>query len=517
MPERRELAPAMVVFATVALFLTWLIGNRLVLVNDEGIYLDGAVRLLQGSRLYRDFFALTGPGTFWNLALLFRFFGVSLAAARVLVIADLALIAACMYWLIAKFRSRQLAFWVCGCYVALLAADTSSLVVNHRWDSTACSLVAVACFVHGMRCGRLWPFVAAGAMSSYAAWITPPVGLIAVVLLAWIFFDKRLTQIAAFSAGLGAVSVMVVAELMWSGSLPAFVTALFWTASQYSGANHFSYGAIIGGYGQLFSDARGLDWLIRLFLVFFVALPAIIPILALSLSLFRPDFRRGPGLLVALCATAAVAGCYPRMDVGHLIYAAPLWYVIAACSVTALLQMRVKMILVAACSAGAFVFGLNAVIQRTALVPMRGRVGGLAVQRDQLSLVRDLTQTVGNGDDFFAFPYLPIAYFLTGGRNPTRYSFLQPGMMSDADEQSALDALTRSPPSKVLYMDVPTSAYLRLFPSSDPARLRMRRIEIWLGRCYERSEAFSRTHAGYDLLLWRGGDRTSCPPVKGYN
>ena len=517
MPERRDLAPAIGVFAAVAIFFTWLIGNRLVLVNDEGIYLDGAVRLLRGSLPYRDFFALTGPGTFWNLALLFRLFGVRLAVARVLLVTDLALISACIYWLIAQLHCRKLALWVCGCYAALLAADTGSLVVNHRWDSTACSMLAVACLVHGIRCGRLWPFVLAGATSAYAAWITPPIVLMAAVMLAWTSSRKQVGEISAFLAGLGVVSAMAVAALASSGSLRPLVNALVWTASQYSGANQFAYGGIIGGYRQLFSDAHGADWIVRLFLVFFVALPAIVPVFALPFCLAFGGFRRGPMLMVVSCALAAIAGCYPRMDTGHLIYAAPLWYVVAACAVAALTQGRVKMVLALGCSIGAFIFGLNAVIQRSTLEHMAGRIGDLTVEPKDLSLVRDLTQSVRNGDGFFAFPYLPIAYFLTGGTNPTRYSFLQPGMMTDADEQIAVEALARTPPTKVLYMDVPASVYLRLFPSSDPSRLRMHRIEAWLDRYYDRSEPFSRAHAGYALLLFRGGDRSVCPAARGYN
>jgi hypothetical protein len=50
----------------------------------------------------------TGPGAFWNVAIFFKLFGVSLASARILLIVDLALIAACLYWLAAEFGSRAL-------------------------------------------------------------------------------------------------------------------------------------------------------------------------------------------------------------------------------------------------------------------------------------------------------------------------------------------------------------------------------------------------------------------------
>ncbi len=77
MANRRDLLGAAGVFVLTAALLWWLAGRRLVWINDEGIYLDGARRILNGQVPYRDFFVLTGPGAFWNVAAFFQLFGVS--------------------------------------------------------------------------------------------------------------------------------------------------------------------------------------------------------------------------------------------------------------------------------------------------------------------------------------------------------------------------------------------------------------------------------------------------------
>src|SRR5579871_2041065 len=146
-----DLVGATGVFIIAAALLWWLAGRRLVWIMDEGIYLDGARRLLAGQMPYRDFFALTGPGTFWNVAAFFKIFGTSLAAARALLVLDVALIAACMYWLAARFSSRVLGFWLAGFFVALLGGDKDALVVNHRWDSAALSVAGVTLLAAGLR------------------------------------------------------------------------------------------------------------------------------------------------------------------------------------------------------------------------------------------------------------------------------------------------------------------------------------------------------------------------------
>ena len=49
---------------------------------DEGIVLRGAERILRGEVPYRDFFSFYTPGSFYLVALLFRFLGDSLVVAR---------------------------------------------------------------------------------------------------------------------------------------------------------------------------------------------------------------------------------------------------------------------------------------------------------------------------------------------------------------------------------------------------------------------------------------------------
>ena len=51
---------------------------------DEGILLQGAQRILAGQIPYRDFFSFYTPGSYYELAFVFRLFGSSVAVARTL-------------------------------------------------------------------------------------------------------------------------------------------------------------------------------------------------------------------------------------------------------------------------------------------------------------------------------------------------------------------------------------------------------------------------------------------------
>ncbi len=73
---------------------------------------------------------------------------------------------------------------------------------------------------------------------------------------------------------------------------------------------------------------------------------------------------------------------------------------------------------------------------------------------------------------------------MTLGENPTRFSYLQPGMMSDADEAAAVAELSAHPPARILYENITPAQILNIWPGTDPARLRLNRIEDYLATHY---------------------------------
>src|SRR5947209_5380277 len=101
---------ALLLFAIVfALLLLWH-GPRLVLqTNDEGIILDASQRMLNGQRLYLDFFGYMSPGSYWIQALVFRVLGATMLAGRVPVLFDAALQCALVFWLAAELLHRRAA------------------------------------------------------------------------------------------------------------------------------------------------------------------------------------------------------------------------------------------------------------------------------------------------------------------------------------------------------------------------------------------------------------------------
>ena len=268
---------------------------------------------------------------------------------------------------------------------------------------------------------------------------------------------------------------------MSTGSLGAFFAQMAWLRQNYSGVNVLPYGSIIGGYHALLEGSHGfLETAVRLILITCVALPAILPPLAMllgGLALWRGEQREVLALLVPAVAALAIT-VFPRADVMHLAFIAALPYALAGAALANLLPARIASWLSIVSILLATVFASNYVRGWRGSSPVPSPAGILQVARDQAPDVQRLMQQVHRGDSLFVYPYMPVQYFVTQARNPTRYSYLMPGMMTRSQETEVLGELEARPPEWLLYMQLSRDEMLRVFPNGARPGLALCRARI---------------------------------------
>jgi len=481
------------VFLFAAAFVLWSAGARFILANnDEGIYLASAMRILRGELPYRDFFYYLPPGTPLIEAGALRLFGEKLWAARLPLAADIAILTASVFWLTARLAGLRAAFVTAFCFLAFETAEHDRLIVDHRWDSSAWSTLAIALTVSLLSkepANSRARALLAGACAALAAWITTSVAIVGAVLFGTACVLPRLRSSAIWiAAGAAACSACFLGWLAAHRNLAAALDGIMWPASHYASANRTAYGWVIGGYANLFHGTTpGGAIVVAIFLIFFT-LPATLPVLALigwpiRLRLENEDRRRAIVLLL-MCMIAMIISTLPRPDLIHLMYvSAPAYALGAALAVRLLPARALAIIAMALILMAAADFGI-AINRRVGEPAMTTRLGVVRGAESDLNVLRLVTSRVGPEDGFFAFPYWPNFYLFAGARNPTRFAYLQPGMFSDEDERIALQELQQSPPRWILYVYTPPEAYLRIWPGSDPARLRFASIEDFIATRY---------------------------------
>jgi len=507
---------AAVVFISIFCGLLWLHGNRIVMSNDEGIILDAATRMLHGQAPYRDFFTYMSPGSYWLQEAAFAIFGVSLRAGRVPVIFDFALECALLFWLTARLAGRKAAGAVLFLFFAIQATTPEFLLAQHRMDSAGLSLASIALCLEG-RMRAKWGYWASGGLAIAAAAIcTPTIALIAAATLIWLIAEPPLRRfLLPYGCGLGAGAAAIVTALAASGILIPFLKQMLWLGRNYTELNVMPYGWIIGGYGTALAGATGTDLIIRPLLVFSVALPAVAPVVALlgwgAAMLADPAKRRWaankaiPYLLASM--VLYVASTYPRADVAHLAFVGALPAVLVAvwlarCAPSWLAN---SIFGVLAVSAGMFLAQTAAELRHE--VAVSTPVGALQVRDSDAPALRALLAAVHPGDALYTHPYRPLLYFLTKAQNPTRYSYLGPGLMTAADEQIALAALENSPPKWLLYLPLSREEFLRVFPHATKLDHRFPAIEAWSRREYDAVNP-AVIVGGYRLYERRAGSAT---------
>ena len=484
-----------VVFLCAFAYLGWLAASRFVLaLNDEGIYLDGGLRVLHGQVPYKDFFSLTGPGTFALEAASLRVFGTTLAAGRMPVVFDIAILTACLFWLVSKLGNQLAAALASFTFLAFVTLGETAVVANHRWDSSAWAVLAATLIVAGVDSKRSSAIMlAAGIAAGIAAWCTPPVAL-AVVALAGCLVAYRATR-GLLVAYAGGVTVAFVAGLIWivsTGAFSAMLGSLFWSASNYAGANRVWYGSVTGGYANLLHGSP-VNTASTIAVLLFLTLPATLPFFSAIWLWKRP-----PMSVVILLATGAalILSTYPRWDLNHLTWVSAPFYALAAALIARASFRKTVAVIVLIAAGSCVMVSIQQRLRETTRVTSVGSVHGKLADLDVLALIQ---ARVKPSDTLFVFPYRPLLYFVTGAHNPTRYSFLQPGMFSDKDESEALTELRAHPPQWVFYTHVSPEAYLRIWPGSDTQRLKMAGIENFLRDNYQEKERW----ADFQLLEGR--------------
>lgn len=504
---------ACAIFLAVFTLLLAMHSNRIVATNDEGILLDAAQRVANGQRPYVDFWAYMTPGSYWLQAVLFKLLGVSLFAARLIVIFDFALQCALVFWLTAKLASSRAAWFAKLAFLGFQMADPSFLTAQHRWDSSTWALAGVAMAI--VACSRgahsRGQWIAAGAVMAVAAWCTPTTGMVLIVTAGWLAWQPaRRASLAPLLCGAAVPFALGAVWLISNQGLIPMVEQILWLRKNYM-VNAMPYGSIVGGYAALFEDLSGnLDLTIRVILVSCVALPAILPIVALLgwgwlLRGGKLDAdERNFGVLCLLAAAALILALSPRPDVMHLAFVVALPYVLSAAAFSKLIPDAVRipggMIAVLL----AVVFSMHSFSGLGALTNVASPVGNLRVDNKQGADMQKLLATVHPGNSLFVYPYMPMHYFVTQGRNPTVYSFFSPGMATKREALDALAQLQQQPPEWLLYMKISTKELLRVVPKGESVEWRYPELEGWLEENYAPEPETRAVVAGYELRRRRG-------------
>jgi hypothetical protein len=483
---------AIVIAAAVRYWLWYF--NRSTNLLDEGSTAAQALRVVNGELIYRDFFTVVTPGSYYTIAWLFRLFGESLMVLR-----WTALVTGVLVALVTFGVARRVMAWPFAAAAALMTTVWGWFLVTPNYYSLQASLfalIALACYL------RRW-LLLAGVMVGITAMVKQNVGAYAAVaLLASIWasrlFDARwdlklrVRSSAQLIAGIAIVVVPVVLLLIAAGAGPyLYESWVYYPLAKYPQRFALSYPSfhpVLSEHGVMtLADAIGAVITQRVpepaafdiwvkFVIFLPVLVYPLAILGVAVHAYRwrtrgdaIAAREGQALLaIALVGAFLLLQSWPRADVAHILFGLQPTFIIHAYllhwSWRGLSRLPGPRALV---NTAAMAIALTPIAlmlwngyRRTDweyanyvahLRAERGAgVAAVPIEAHRIDMVtRYISEHTAPDDPIFVVPWAAGFYFLTDRANPTRIDFM---LFDDPEAYPCLlSKLEQQPPKYVIY------------------------------------------------------------------
>jgi hypothetical protein len=462
-----------VAFAIAAWFwLTYF--NRNTNLLDEGSTAAQALRIINGDLIYRDFFTVVTPGSYYTVAWLFRIFGEQLMVLR-----WAALVTGLGIFLIAYYIARRISAWPFAAAAALMTTVWGWFLCApnfYSFQGALFSLIALACYVYGAPSWRwmIWAGVATG-ITALVKQNTGAYTAIGLLITTWasMLFDTevdwrgRMKMSAQLIAG---ICVPVIPTLIWltvSGAGPyLYESWVYYPLAKYPAR----FARPFPDFFPLASDAFDLWVKLVIFMPVVVYPIALVLIAWLSWRFQRHGDRvaklEGHSLLAIVCVGGlTLLQSWPRADVTHILFGMQPTFIVFAylCyRVARAVPARREWISVVATIVALLpmLILLRKGYQRTdfefqnyiaGLHTERGRgivTANLEAQRID-TVTNYITEHTAPDDPVFVVPWASGFNFLTRRFNPTRIDFM---LFEDPEAYPCLLAsLDRHPPKYVIY------------------------------------------------------------------
>lgn len=412
--------------AAFALIVCGPVSRYLGSLGDEGILLHGAIRLLRGEVIYRDFFEVVPPGGFLIVAAWMTIFGVDFGSTRVLAVGMIAIIAALSYAAATLASGHRLL----AVMLATAWAIRAPFENNHHWFTTAASMAAAVCVFLALEDSpaRRGAAFAAGLFAGIAVTVTQTRGALLCVAVLAVLLTLRgaRSRLVSAVAGMTVWPTAMIIYLALTGALVKAADSLIWfTSHRYVGVQHLRFGSF-----ATWTDAVT----VAVFPVAFLLTGA-----AFALKPHGAIWRDPRGRTALALAIVGLLGAFPRPDIAHLNFTVPL-----ACPLVALVATyvigrlrRPARITVSALVIGLCILAVAYATKRrmdvitepleTISTPLGATVRRAAPWTTDFALLMAHLDRVPAGDPLFFYPYLPMLPYLTGRQHVAAVDVMVPG------------------------------------------------------------------------------------------
>jgi hypothetical protein len=395
--------------------------------------------MLRGSSIYADFFEFAPPGGFVLTAAWLSIFGISVWAARSLAILTIVGIA-CFTYLACRQASKNAPLSTLLTTAWLVMSQGAWTQVSHHYFTTLFSMVAAWAALVDVEDAQprlRWPLIA-GMAAGTAAVVIPTCGALVVLAAVTAFVRPRQhrSELIAYALGGVLVPMGLLLYVVWHHAFAAaFNDIVLFAATRYASIQNVPFGT--------FADTQNFP------LLFLFPLAAFLTVLVCARE-WRTCLHDRLLWSCAAFGIAAFMGCFPRPDIAHITFVAPLACPLVACCMTRLSQRWRPAFLYAATGV---LIGLcfPTALSFWSIVREAQRAQIVSAPRGDLTLLNQpgapemlaRLAALPSGDGYFFYPYMPMLPFLSAREHVSKYDQFVPGYTLPSQYQDACVSVMR--------------------------------------------------------------------------
>jgi hypothetical protein len=334
---RLELAGGAILVAAALRY--WLIYfNRGANLLDEGSQAAQALRLLQGDVIYRDFFTVVTPGSYYTVAWLFQIFGTELIVIRwAVLVMGLGILIATL------IAARRIVAWPFAAAAALMTTVWGWFLVApnfYSWEAALFALIALVCYLQYAETGRTKWLVWAGVAAGVTAMVKQNVGAYtaaALLLSVWLSFAfgahrdwrARIRASLQLAAGVAIPVVPTLLYLLAVGAGPyLYESWVYYPLVKYPPRFSVPYPEFFQG-GVDYASVEAADFARMTLNIIYLPVIAY-PFAFVSLAVLAARARRHDGeaarrhghalLAITLFGLLTLLQAWPRADITHILF-----------------------------------------------------------------------------------------------------------------------------------------------------------------------------------------------------
>lgn len=397
--------------------------DRTLNLLDEGSTAAQAMRVLRGDLIYRDFFTVVTPGSYYTVAWLFQLFGPSLMVLR-----WTALVTGLGILLLTLAIARRVMPWPFAAGAALMTTVWGWFLVTPNFYSLQAALFALAalwCYLQYIETDRRRWIVLAGVMTGLTALVKQNVGAYAAVALLVAISTSRGRRPTA-AQFIGGIAIPVLPTLLWlvaAGAGPyLYESWVYYPLAKYPQRFALPYPKFfepLPEHGDFEIWVRAV-----IFLPFIVY-----PLAAIAIARAR---ERRALLAITLMGALLLLQSWPRADVAHILFGlqptfivfAYLLHVASRGHAIVSVVMLAPLLLLLWNGYQRTDWEFSNYVARVRTDRARG-VATLPIDAQRVDLVtRYVRDNTAPDDSIFVVPWAAGFYFLTDRANPTRTDFM---------------------------------------------------------------------------------------------